>query len=43
MSWTWARKIGVGLDVHLPGPAELVEVVDVVGAHVDLQAAEHVR
>ena len=32
----------VGLDVHLPGPAELVEVVDVVRAQVELQRVEDV-
>ena len=32
----------VGLDVHLPGAAELVEVVDVVRAEVDLQRVEDV-
>ena len=31
---------GVGLDVHLPGAAELVEVVDVQPAQVDLQRVE---
>ena len=30
----------IGLDVHLPGPAELVEVVDVVRAQVDLERVE---
>ena len=43
-TWSWRMSLGVaaellvGLDVHLPGPAELVEVVDVVRAQVDLQA-----
>ena len=32
----------VGLHVDLPGPAELVEVVDVVRAEIDLQGVEHV-
>ena len=40
MSWASSRKLLVGLDVHLPGPAELVEVVDVVRAQVDLQRVE---
>ena len=33
---------GVGLDVHLPGAAEAVEVVDVVAAQVRLQRVEDV-
>ena len=42
MSATWLAEVRVGLDVHLPGPAELVEVVDVVRAEVDLQGVEDV-
>ena len=42
MSSTWLRKRRVGLDVHLPGPAEPVEVVDVERAEVDLQRVEQV-
>src|SRR5207249_1806795 len=30
----------VGLNIHLPGPAELVVVVDVKGAQVNLERAE---
>ena len=37
-----AAEAGVGLDVDLPGAAELVEVVDVERAHVDLQGVEDV-
>ena len=32
----------LGLDVHLPGAAEAVEVVDVQRAEINLQRAEHV-
>ena len=35
-------EAGVGLDVDLPGAAELVEVVDVVAAQVDLEGVEDV-
>jgi hypothetical protein len=35
-------ELGVGLHVHLPGPAVTVEVVDVVGAEIDLQSIENV-
>ena len=38
-SW---RNFGIGLDVHLPGPAVLIEIVHVVGAQVDLQGVEDV-
>ncbi len=37
-----ARNAAVGLDVHLPGPAESVEVVHVVAAEVSLQGVEHI-
>ncbi len=40
MSSIWLRKFGVGLHVHLPGPAEPVEVVDVERAQVHLQRVE---
>ena len=33
-------EVGVALDVHLPGAAEAVEVVDVERAEVDLQRVE---
>ena len=33
---------GVGLDVHLPGAAEAVEVVDVIAAQIHLQRVEDV-
>ena len=36
------RKRGLGLDVHLPGSAETVEVVDVERAQIDLQRVERV-
>ncbi len=36
------RKTFLGLDVHLPGAAELVEVVDVVRPQVGLQRRPHV-
>ena len=42
MSLTLAAERLIGLDVDLPGSAELVEVVDVVGADVDLQRVEDV-
>ena len=42
MSSTCVRNVGVGLDVHLPGAAEAVEVVDVERAEVDLQRVEDV-
>ena len=42
MSPTCVAELLVGLDVDLPGPAELVEIVDVVGAQVDLQRVEDV-
>ncbi len=32
----------IGLHVHLPDPAELVEIVDVVGAEIDLQDVEDI-
>ena len=35
-----AAEALIGLDVHLPRPAELVEVVDVVRAQVDLERVE---
>src|SRR5262249_16377013 len=31
------------LDIHLPGAAELVEVVDVQGSEINLQCREHVE
>ena len=37
-----SRNCAVGHDVDLPGTAELVEVVDVVRAQVDLQRVEDV-
>ena len=42
MSRHLVAEARVGLDVDLPGPAELVEVVDVVRAQVDLQRVEDV-
>ena len=36
------RKWRVGLGVHLPGAAELVEIVDVQAAQIDLQGIEDV-
>ena len=45
-TWSWRMSCGVaaellvGLDVDLPGPAELVEVVDIIRAQVDLQGVE---
>ena len=33
---------GVGLDVDLPGAAELVELIDVKPAHVDLESSKDV-
>ena len=38
----FVAKLLIGLDVDLPGPAELVEVVDVERAEIDLQRVEHV-
>ena len=32
----------VGLEVHLPGPSELVEVIHIEPAQVDLQRVEHI-
>ena len=37
-----AAETAVGLELDLPGAAELVEVVDVERAHVDLQGVEDV-
>ena len=37
-----AAERPVGLELDLPGAAELVEVVDVQRAHVDLQRVEDV-
>ena len=34
---------GLGLDLHLPGAAEQVEVVGVIAAHRRLQRVEHLR
>ena len=42
MSLTRARKLRGRLDVDLPRSAELVEVVDVVRAQIDLEGVEHI-
>ena len=42
MSSTRSRNVALGLDVHLPVPAELVEAVDVERAQVHLQRLVHV-
>src|SRR4029077_1750312 len=33
---------GIGLDVDLPGAAELVELIDVISSHVDLEGGKDI-